>query len=59
MRELTEKKIQAINADIQIYTDGSTSGEQKNGEAGIYIQDREGNVIYEEFKPAGKLLFFI
>ena len=55
LRELTEKKIQAINADIQIYTDGSTSSEQKNGGAGICIQDREGNVIYEEFKPAGKL----
>jgi ribonuclease HI len=38
-----------------VYTDGSTAGDQTNGGAGIFIQDREGQTLLEESKPAGAL----
>ena len=37
LASITDMKIADINADLEIYTDGSTSGEQRNGGAGIYV----------------------
>lgn len=54
LASITEMKIADINADIEIYTDGSTSGQQRNGGAGIYVQDRTGNQIYEKSTAAGE-----
>ena len=51
----TELKIAEVDADIELYTDGSTSGKQQNGGAGIFAQDRNGNTVHEDFKPAGAL----
>ena len=51
----TMEKILSIEADFRIYTDGSTSGSQVNGGAGIYIEDANGNEVYEQCLPAGQL----
>ena len=55
LKELTLKKIEEINADVEIYTDGSTGEEQRNGGAGTHAVDRLGNVLYEKCEPAGSL----
>ena len=55
LKRRTLEKIAEINADVEIYTDGSTSGEQKNGGAGIHIRNREGTVLHEENVAAGSL----
>ena len=55
LARMTELKMAEINADIEIFTDGSTSGAQENGGAGIFIQDKNGNVLLEKFKAAGSL----
>ena len=55
LRERTELKIAEIDADIEIYTDGSTSGNQQKGGAGIFVQNREGACLLEMSKPAGSL----
>ena len=36
MFRLTEEKIESLKADVHLYTDGSTSGLQENGGAGVY-----------------------
>ena len=51
----TMEKILSIEADFRIYTDGSTSGNQVNGGAGIYIEDVNGIVVYKQCLPAGQL----
>ena len=51
----TELRIAEVDAHIELYTDGSTSGKQQNGGAGIFAQDRNGNTVHEDFKPAGTL----
>ena len=55
LKRLTTEKIEEIDADVEIYTDGSTSGEQENGGAGIFIQDRRRNIIHESGTAAGAL----
>ena len=55
LRRRTEIRIAEIDADVEIYTDGSTDGKQKNGGAGIFIQDKNGTVLLEKAKPAGSL----
>ena len=51
----TELKISEINADIELFTDGSTSGNQQNGGAGVFAQDNNGNTLLEEHKAAGSI----
>ena len=51
---ITTDKINCIGADIEIYTDGSTSGQQQNGGTGVHVTSREGNTIYEDKRAAGK-----
>ena len=53
LRQLTELKIAEVDADVEIFTDGSTSGDQRNGGAGIFIQNRTGETLVEMAKPAG------
>ena len=55
LQRQTECKIAEVDADIEIYTDGSTAGNQQNGGAGVFAQDKEGNVLLERSVPAGKL----
>ena len=47
----TDEKIAEIDADVEIFTDGSASGSQQRGGAGIFAQDRNGNVLLES--PTG------
>ena len=47
-------KINSIESDCRIYTDRSTSGDQENGGAGIYVESMDGLVLMEEEAPAGK-----
>ena len=42
LRQLTEAKIIEVDADVEIFTDGSTSGDQRKGGAGIFSQDKNG-----------------
>ena len=51
----TEMKIAEVDADIEIYTDGSTSGNQQKGGAGVFAQDRNGNTLYEDYRAAGSI----
>ena len=53
LRDLTEETIAKIDADVKVFTDGSTSGQQTNGGAGFVALDRYNQMIYEESKPAG------
>ena len=45
--------ISTFQADINIYTDGSTNDNQENGGAGVYIES-DGMEIARIIKPAGK-----
>ena len=54
LKEITLNKIAEIDAEVEIYTDGSTSGDQTNGGAGIHIRSKDGKVIAEISTPAGK-----
>ena len=44
-----------MEPNLTIYTDGSTSGEQENGGAGVTIWDSNDNVLEEISQPAGVL----
>ena len=55
LKQMTLDKIEEVNADVELYTDGSTSGTQLNGGAGISIRDKEGRTLNEVSKPAGRL----
>ena len=53
LRRRTEEKIEELEVEAILYTDGSTSGTQERGGAGLYVQRRDGT---EEkmFWPAGR-----
>ena len=42
LRRRTEEKIEGLEVEAILYTDGSTSGTQENGGAGLYVQRRDG-----------------
>jgi ribonuclease HI len=54
LRQAALEKIETFD-DVShiIYTDGSTSGRQENGGAGMMIQDADGQVVHEASFPAG------
>ena len=54
LKRATIKEIESIKADLTIYTDGSTSGQQENGGAGFSVQTNTGEVIEELSYPAGE-----
>ena len=51
LQEIAYQQIKEVAADFYIYTDGSTSGNQENGGAGVYIEDKDGHQV-EEFQEA-------
>lgn len=53
LRRMSLEQIEAIDTDLTVYTDGSTSGNQEKGGAGIYIHDRNGETITTMCEPAG------
>ena len=55
LKQQTMEKLRMIDADIEIYTDGSTAGDQRNGGAGVYIKDKNQNTLLEEFMAAGQM----
>ena len=54
LKTLTLTKIFELDADVEIYTDGSTGEGQLNGGAGVHATDKTGTVLYETSLPAGK-----
>ena len=52
---MTETRIAEIDADVEIYTDGSIDGMQRKGGAGVFMQGKEGKMLLERAKPAGRL----
>ena len=55
LARLTEVKIAEIDADVEIFTDGSTSGTQQRGGAGVFAQDKNGVTLLEDKRAAGTL----
>ena len=53
LREIANTKISEFNVPVQIFVDGSTSGDQRYGGAGIYVTTKEDR-LHEESLPAGK-----
>ena len=53
--QLASAKIESIERELTIYTDGSTDENQENGGAGVYIEDLHHESIYEASLAAGKL----
>ena len=49
------EKIEEMGGEIEIYTDGSTSGRQERGGSGVYIRNRDGEVLLESSSPAGEI----
>ena len=54
LKTFTLEKIKEMNADVEIYTDGSTGEGQVNGGAGVHAVDKAGQVMFETCLPAGK-----
>ena len=55
LKRLSMEKIQSFDTETTIYTDGSTSGAQVDGGAGILIMDENGRTLLEASYPAGSL----
>ena len=53
LREIANAKISEFNVPVKIFVDGSTSGNQLNGGAGIYVTTEEEK-LHEECLSAGK-----
>ena len=53
LRAIAMAKIDSIEADIAIYTDGSTDANQERGGAGIYIETATGEEVLRQSAPAG------
>ena len=49
------EKITELRKDVEIYTDGSTSGRQEKGGAGVFIRNSDGETISEERIAAGAI----
>ena len=54
LRTIALEKIMSYGMKTIIYTDGSTSGRQENGGAGIFIKAYEGEETIRRSIPAGK-----
>ena len=52
---MTELKMADIDDEIEVFTDRSTSRDQKNRSTGIFVQDRNGNDLLEKSKPTGSI----
>ena len=52
LKQITMEKIQSMEPNLTIYTDGSTSGEQENGRVGVTIWNSNDNVLEEISQPS-------
>ena len=53
---ISMQKIETIQSDVRIFTDGSTGGDQTNGGAGVHIEcSRTGRILQQASYPAGKM----
>ena len=55
LKRLTEARIQEINSEVVIYTDGSTGGNQELGGAGVFIIDTRTGTETRERHAAGSI----
>ena len=55
LKRLSTEKIDSLNKNTHIYTDGSTSSAQMKGGAGLYVETSDGTPLHEESRPAGSL----
>ena len=46
--------MRTFEAEFTIFTDGSTSGKQERGGAGVYVESKEGGTILEACFAAGQ-----
>ena len=53
LQEIANQQIRQVEADVYLFTDGSTSGNQECGGAGVYIEDQQGQPLAEFQEPAG------
>ena len=51
---ISTMKINSLEREITVYTDGSTDGHQEKGGAEVYIHDATHSTILEESYPAGR-----
>ena len=49
------ERITELRKDVEIYTDGSTSGRQEKGGAGVFLRDSDGGTISEDSIAAGAI----
>ena len=55
LKKVTDDKVAEIEAEAVIFTDGSTSGRQERGGAGVYIIDRRTGKEIKDCAPAGAI----
>ena len=48
-------RIEELRKDVEVYTDGSTSGNQERGGAGVFIRTVSGETLVEHAIPAGAI----
>ena len=53
LQQIAEDQIREVEADVYLFTDGSTSGNQEKGGAGVHIEDHQGQQIADFHEPAG------
>ena len=53
LKDISPEKIRSFESEFIIYTDGSTSGSQLDGGAGILVLDNNGHTTLETSYPAG------
>ena len=53
LKDISLEKIRSFESEFIIYTDGSTSGSQLDGGAGVLVLDNNGHTTLEASYPAG------
>ena len=53
LQTISNQQIAEVDADFYIFTDGSTSGNQEKGGAGVCVEDSKGHPVAEFRQPAG------
>ena len=54
LKKRTQNKMKEAIQGISVFTDGSTDEQQRNGGAGIFIEDSSGVTLYQASFPAGE-----
>jgi len=55
LKTMTEEKLAKMEAEVMIWTDGSTSGNQEKGGAGVFIEDRRSETTDKQSFAAGEI----